>query len=229
MGMFDFLKDRMAPQAGGVVAPVGGRDHQLQLPPTMQKQPGLFSRMVGTDSDGAGLRDRMMMALIAAQGDPMAAIQMRQGLRKETTDKAERQRRNEALKAAYQNGKFDPQAYIDGVGDSGDATDAFDIAKVLKPDRRVVSNSRGIYEVEDGQVNALQEFPEEPDVSPGWQALPDGTWAPIKNGPYDPEYIAKVGGVRRDAVVSRPMPRAAGGGRGGGGLPPPPSGWAPVR
>ena len=72
--------------------------------------------------------------------------------------------------------------------------------------------------------NIYQPKPDAPKAAPGWQVNPDGSWAPVKNGPYDPDYIARTAGVRRDAVVSRPTPRVGGGGRGrsGGRAAPPP-------
>ncbi len=71
----------------------------------------------------------------------------------------------------------------------------------------------------------VPEPPKGETVSPGWVVQPDGTWAPKKGGPYDPDYIARASGVRREAIVSRPLPqraRASSGGGGGGysGLPP---------
>lgn len=75
----------------------------------------------------------------------------------------------------------------------------------------------GFYEMRQGVAPRLvTKFPEkERPVSPGWQENPDGTWSPIKNGPYDPDYIAKTSGIRREAIVDRPMPSRP---RSGGGV-----------
>jgi hypothetical protein len=74
-----------------------------------------------------------------------------------------------------------------------------------------------------------------PKVGEGFEYDPQAKRArPIPGGRYDPEYIAEVAGVRRNAITSQPMPsraRAGGGGRGrrrsrgGGSIPPPPPGF----
>jgi hypothetical protein len=97
--------------------------------------------------------------------------------------------------------------------------------KLMEPEKpSYIEGPDGIYAIDrSGASKRVQAYPEKaPAVSPGWTALPDGSWAPVKNGPYDPDYIAKTSGLRRDAIVQRPMPRVGGGGRGGGGASAPP-------
>lgn len=94
---------------------------------------------------------------------------------------------------------------------------------------QIVEGPDGIYAVSaSGESKKLQDYPAKPEpMNFGWTRGPDGQLAPLPGGPADPNYIAKTTGVRRDAIVARPMPRAArssGGGGGGGsgftGLPP---------
>lgn len=59
----------------------------------------------------------------------------------------------------------------------------------------------------------------------GWEWV-DGDLRPIQGGPYDPAYIGQAAGVRRDAVVSRPLPSRARAGGGGGGRGAPKSPWS---
>lgn len=215
----------MVPKAGGTVAPVGERDHELQLPPTMQKQPGFFSRMIGTDGDGASFGDRLMMATMAAQ-NPASAMDYRLKLRKETADKSERQRRNEALKGAYRNGRFDPQAYIEGVGDAGDATDAFDIAKVTAPKAGV----DGGYSYTQDPMTGETQWGEQRPMSYSEQ-LAEERAAELEE--YREEMLkqgwARVGqGGERIGLARQREGRIASGPRAGG-IPAPPPGFRPVR
>lgn len=84
---------------------------------------------------------------------------------------------------------------------------------------------RGIVALDRGGANprTVYDIPEDPrDPPSGWEVV-NGHLQPIKGGPADPDYIAKISGVRRDAVVSRPTPsraRAGGGSGGSTGLPP---------
>lgn len=59
-----------------------------------------------------------------------------------------------------------------------------------------------------------------PQPSFGWEVSPTGALQPKKGGPADPAYIAQTTGVRRDAIVARPMPSKAKGHPGFSGLPP---------
>jgi hypothetical protein len=75
---------------------------------------------------------------------------------------------------------------------------------------RIIEGPDGIYSVpEGGTPSRIMAYPEKRSApSPGWRLAADGvSWEPIPNGPYDPAYIAKTSGVRRDAIVKRPMPQ----------------------
>lgn len=82
---------------------------------------------------------------------------------------------------------------------------------------RAIEGPDGIYS-DDGQggFKRVTAYPAKgPTVSPGWRQTANGGWEPVEGGPYDPAYIAKAAGTRRDVIVSKPLPsRARGGGRG---------------
>jgi hypothetical protein len=201
----------------------------LLQPPTMEKGPGLLERARTADPNtGLSFADKLYMLGSAARDegpDPMKYAQQR---RQEAQAGADRGRRNQAFKAAYQGGKFDPAAYASALGDSNvDPSDIAALTNAFRSKRQILQNAHGIFsadpDAEDGDLQALQEFEPQERVSPGFEQQPDGSWAPIKGGPYDPDYIARTTGVRRDAVVNRPMPRSSGGrgGRGGSSYAPP--------
>lgn len=80
--------------------------------------------------------------------------------------------------------------------------------------------SRGIYENRRGQRPTLVEkFPEKERPTPEG-AIRDETGRLVEDPGYF-DFIAKTAGIRRDAVVDRPMPSRAraGGGRSAGGAP----------
>jgi hypothetical protein len=96
---------------------------------------------------------------------------------------------------------------------SGDpaANEVASLLRSAQPDKgQFIEGPDGIYERGAEGWTLSKPYPNKgATVSPGWELGPDGkSWQPIKNGPYDPDYIARTTGVRRDAVVSRPMPRA---------------------
>lgn len=85
----------------------------------------------------------------------------------------------------------------------------------MNPEPKTYNTARGVVQVSpDGSVKNLFEIPPEaPKASPGWNINPDGTWAPVQGGPYDPDYIRRSNEIKRQVVTSNPMPsRARGGG-----------------
>lgn len=86
------------------------------------------------------------------------------------------------------------------------------LEKHKAPEMTYVEGPDGIYAVnkKSGESRRVQSYPEKADASPGWRKRPDGAWEPVPGGPYDPAYIAKTAGIRRDEIVSRPMPRTGG-------------------
>lgn len=97
------------------------------------------------------------------------------------------------------------------VGQIAQAYDRFN------PEPKFYNTTRGVVKVmPDGSAENIYDIPPDPpQASPGWNINPDGSWAPVKGGPYDPDYVRATAETRRQAVVQNPMPRAASaGGRG---------------
>jgi hypothetical protein len=74
-------------------------------------------------------------------------------------------------------------------------------------------------------VESVIDDTQQPRAPVGYMWSEDGTLTFVPGGPADPATIGRTSGVRREAVTSRPMPRAA---SSAAGLPPPPAGWVPV-
>lgn len=94
------------------------------------------------------------------------------------------------------------------------------LRQMRQPAPQSIEGPDGIYERGPQGWQRAMAYPDKPEtVSPGWKPRADGKgWEPVSGGPYDPEYIGRAAGTRRDVVVSRPMPqRGGGGGRSGGG------------
>lgn len=151
MGLLDFFtqpkltatpgqinENQRAYDQNGLLTDVG----PMQGAPVLKEQPSLLSRV------GNFLTSPQNMAAIGAAlhnaSGGSGGVEMAQQIgerrrqeEKQAVDKAKAladlQRKNAAFKAAYRNGKFDPQAYIDAIGDTGDATEAFSLAKALAP------------------------------------------------------------------------------------------------
>lgn len=83
----------------------------------------------------------------------------------------------------------------------------------MNPEPKFYNTSRGVVQVTaDGNAKNIYEIPPAaPTASPGWSINPDGSWAPVPGGPYDPDYIKKTSGIRREAITSNPMPSRASG------------------
>ena len=106
------------------------------------------------------------------------------------------------------------QADANGLDVSGSAR----LYESMNPEPKFYNTTRGVVKVmPDGSAENIYDIPPDPpQASPGWNINTDGSWAPVKGGPYDPDYVRATAETRRQAVVKNPMPRAASaGGRGG--------------
>lgn len=155
MSLFDFLKpaagraqaalfgeDTIAP--GRTVEPIGERDPTLTVAPQMEHHQGLLGQ-AGDYLKGAIKDPNTWMAVASAMRSAggnenafqdLSAIQERsRAAEKAAVAKADRARKNAAFKSAYQGGKFNPQAYIDGLGDADidAAAEAADYQKAFGP------------------------------------------------------------------------------------------------
>lgn len=200
---------------------------QTQAAPQVQ-QPGFLARLAMPDETGVSKLDRIGAigrsmqdgsdgsidtALRTKQQDYQKQQQLKQA-------QADRAAKNAAFKAAYKGGKFDPGVYAANLGTSDvDPSDIAALTKAFAPKNHVVSNAHGIYNVDEdtGDMAALKEFG--PEALKGWTQNADGSWSPVRGGPYDPDVIRANATTRRKVVTSNPMPRAAGAGAATG-LPP---------
>lgn len=122
------------PQAGGTF----GAPEQMIRPPQIEEKPSLLSGVWDYLKSPQNLR----AVGAALKGDDAwrDVAQMNQQdrlLERETAKqqqaKEDLARKNAAFKAAYQGGKFNPQAYLEAIGDGGDAGEAFSLAAKLAP------------------------------------------------------------------------------------------------
>lgn len=107
------------------------------------------------------------------------------------------------------------QALFQGALNGLPVGGAMQVWQSMNPEPKTYNTARGVVQVmPNGSVKNLYEIPPEaPKASPGWNINPDGTWAPVQGGPYDPDYIRRSNEIRRQVVTSNPMPsRARGGG-----------------
>lgn len=199
----------------------------LQSPqPGPMDHPGFLERIRTPDEkSGLSLGDKIYMVGDAfGGGEAMQAYQQRHRAdmataKADATKKADAQRRNQAFKAAYVNGKFDPAAFVSALGDQGaDLGDVAQLTKTLQPERpRAFSTSAGVVaENPDGGFD--MKFPVQ-------QKLPTGLRMGENGEPeIDPEYLAlqtQLANARAGAVAShRAPPRGRAGGGASTGLPP---------
>lgn len=118
------------PDLGGVDPTEMGAVGGSAGAPVSPRKEGLLSRLTATGDDGVTFGDKLYAAggIIRGQDDPMAQILAKRNEFKanEKTRKAEekqqaaRAKQSAALRAAYVDGKFNPQAYIEAM--TGDVT-----------------------------------------------------------------------------------------------------------
>lgn len=208
---------------------------QMQRMPQLEEKPSLLSGAMkfmtspqmlaaigaGIKGDGTGVQIAAQLGQQRRELEAMA--------QKDAKAKADLARKNAAFKAAYQDGRFNPQAYLDAIGDEGDALEAAQLARELGPKRKVFSNTHGVFAYDENdpesEIETLDEYERPAPV--GFEYDEAGVLRPVRGGPADPEYIRQAADVRREAVVSRPMPSRGGGrgGRGGSSVPPLPPGF----
>lgn len=128
--------------------------------------------------------------------------------------------KNAALKAAYANGKFDPQAYMSALAGSDqvevDPSDLSALDKIGQPDLQYIEGTDGIYQVNKrtGESRRVQAYPvHEQQAPPGFR------WADDQHSDVVPlpGYIKGQGAI---AAVKRAPPRPGGAGNGVPPLPP---------
>lgn len=117
------------PDLGGVDPTEMGAFGASQAPAQPKKE-GLLSRIMATGDDGVTFGDKLYAAggIIKGDGDPLSQINAKRAEFKtnektrlaEEKQQAARARQAAALRAAYVDGKFNPQAYIEAM--SGDVT-----------------------------------------------------------------------------------------------------------
>ena len=119
------------------------------------------------------------------------------------------------------------QASANGLDVSRDAR----LFELMNPDPQYFNTSQGIYGVQGGKATPVLQIAPKPDLPPGWRVTPGGQWEPIPGGPADPSYVRRLSDERREAISTRPMPRAARSAGGGGGSrgPSRPAATAPAR
>lgn len=240
MALLDFLLNpRQQMQQGGLLGETGAPTPPvpdgmvapsqpvgpMQAPPQTTERPSLLSEAwnwakspQGMLTIGTGLR-----SLGGDQNAGMDAVRIGAQLRQEATQRQQQQktqedraRVNAALKASYASGQFDPKALVNALSDADvDLGEIATTARAFEPRRKYVEGPDGIYEIDEdaGTSRRISDFPDEQPNAPSgfrWNETGDG----LELIPGYAEGVGQVSGVRRDAVVDRPMPRQ-GGGRGG--------------
>lgn len=119
------------------------------------------------------------------------------------------------------------QADANGLDVSGSAR----LYESMNPQPQYFNTSQGIYGVQGGKATPVLQIAPKPDLPPGWRVTADGQWEPIPGGPADPTYVRRLSDERREAISTRPMPRAGRSAGGGGGSrgPSRPAATAPAR
>lgn len=162
MGLLDFLIKpglQATPQgptaptkafnAEGLLADIGPMQRPDVLTETPSPLQGFASKFFGTTDQGDTFSDRLyafgetmgggdgMGYLNARRGDVRAQTERAEAKAEKERTKAEAQadlaRRNAAFRGAYKGGRFDPEAYMAAMGDQGDASEAFSLARALAP------------------------------------------------------------------------------------------------
>lgn len=137
------INQAMAPQMGGQsTAQIGGVDvGPLKQPPVMAERPGLLDRITAPDPNtGTTFRDKLMMAgaLMRDNGDPSTVVEMQNARLKQMEFQRQlaiQVRGNQAFRAAYQNGRFDPSTYAQVMGNYLDPRAMAEIAKTVNPEQ----------------------------------------------------------------------------------------------
>lgn len=118
-----------------------GAPEQMIRPPQLEEKPSLLAGIgerLTKEKDGVGFWDRLYAAgEVVGGGDGMGYLQGKRDTYAKTLEKQQAKedlaRKNAAFKAAYRDGKFNPQAYLDAIGEDGDVAEAFSLADKLRP------------------------------------------------------------------------------------------------
>lgn len=192
-----------------------GAPETLTQAPQIEEKPSLLQGAIkfltspqSIAALGAGLNGDpasvQMAADIGARRRDMAAK-----AEAEQKAKADLARKNAAFKAAYQGGRFNPQAYLDAIGDEGDASEAFSLAKALAPQGGVDGGTAYTRDPLTGEVQWGEQRP----MSPA-ERLAEERAAALEA--YREEQI-RLAEERQRLAERREGRVAAGGGRGGRG------------
>lgn len=220
MGLFDFMKPTQNVNPGQVIH--DPRVGDLQTAPTLGGQSTFLDRLRAPDDRGLTFGDKLFAAGGIAQGDSSGAMQYLQNQRQTArTTKLQdmqlddRKRRSAAFKAAMATGQFDPAVYAQISEDSLDPDDLAKLQGAFRSHRQFVQGGGGgVYlgDPESGQFEQMVKPP--PKSAGGYVQDPDtGEWSFAPGGPADPAVIRQLANIRRQAVTSNPMPKAAGKGR----------------
>lgn len=142
MGLFDFLKPSQTVNPGeSFNATLGDQKlGLLQTAPTAGPQEGFLDRFRKPNEQGLSGADKLFAIGDVLGGNADGAMKYLSGKTQEhkagqqlEQAKADRAKKNAAFKAAYQGGKFDPAAYLAGIGDEADLGEAFTLATKLAP------------------------------------------------------------------------------------------------
>lgn len=218
-GLFSHSRvQAMKPGAASEITLPDGRKEMMNAPPVndgnLQHQflNGAVTYQRPDDAEfdpletfGATLQD---VAAGLVGREPSALSQLRESALK-------RQQRAAQRKLAQQLYGNDPTAMLAFETDPDSIAKAW-VESQRPKKRESYKGEDGIYEKNDDGV--WEKVKSLPRAAPqGWEWSAEGALKPTKDGPYDPDYIARVSGVRREAIVQRPMPRAGRSGGGGGG------------
>lgn len=136
------------PEAGGLLSSVpealGQQAPQAMMQmPQLEQKPSLLGGILNWAKSPQGLAT-IGTGLSSWGGDENAGSEgmaLGQLLRQNEAKAQERKkaqddlaRKNAAFRAAYQGGKFNPQAYMEALGDEGDAAEAISMAAKLAPE-----------------------------------------------------------------------------------------------
>lgn len=223
------------------------RDGQAVANPSAMQMPGgglleglggggLLSRLgkaFDSRPEGHGWADKLMMISAGlkdaggGEGNLQAMLKMRDDRRKAQIEQQEAQRKQELAQRAAADFGGGQRINLQDPATQAKLlqyqTDGFDISPILElakagqaPARRIIETPEGIKEQQDDGTWRLVD-----KYAPTTLSAPSGMRFNEQGGlEWIPGYVEAMGrltGARRDAVVSRPMPRAGGGGRRAGG------------
>lgn len=118
------INPAMAPDITGNLG--AGQDlGEVRTLPHMATQPGLLSRLKAPDANGMTFGDKLALSgmMLRDNADPSTVMEYQNSRLKQAQFQRQlalQQRGNQAFRAAYQGGKFNPQVYASVMGDALD-------------------------------------------------------------------------------------------------------------